>query len=133
MNTNLKLYKVLLLPGHDAKEDQNYRGYLGDYGTAFTYTRGEAIKKARLFGGIIEPIVKSMDAVITGAIRYLETPHVKYGLIVNINGATVHTKERFSLAELNKKFDLSRIEVNRLIKQMRFPDEQIVTAEQLSH
>jgi len=52
-----KFYKVLLLEGHNAKEDQIQDGYLGNAfgcGRIEEYSRGEAIKKARMFGGKIE-------------------------------------------------------------------------------
>ena len=48
-------YKVRLLDGHLAKPDQTVNGYLGS-GEPQTYTRGEAIKKARMFGGKIEKL-----------------------------------------------------------------------------
>lgn len=52
-------YRVKLLKGHSAKKDQIVDGYLGNSfgnGKVETYDRGDAIKKARLFGGKIEKI-----------------------------------------------------------------------------
>ena len=52
-------YKVRLLDGHLAKPDQIVNGYLGNAfgnGEPMTYTRGEAIKKARGFKGKIEKL-----------------------------------------------------------------------------
>jgi len=50
----MKKYKVALKENHKAKTDQIKDGYLADYGVVQTYTRGEAIKKARMFSGEIE-------------------------------------------------------------------------------
>ena len=47
-------YRVKLLKGHTAQEDQQVDGYLAFYGIIQRYSRSEAIKKARLFGGKIE-------------------------------------------------------------------------------
>ena len=52
-------YKVKLLDGHSALPNQIVGGYLGntfDNGRIERYTRGEAIKKAKRFGGEIEEI-----------------------------------------------------------------------------
>ena len=52
-----KFYKVLLPKGHKAQKDQIVDGYLGNTfgnGIGEEFTRGEAIKKARTFGGKIE-------------------------------------------------------------------------------
>ncbi len=51
----MQLYKVKLNEGHTAKRDQIYGTYLGDDDGLALYTRGEALKKARMFGGSIEP------------------------------------------------------------------------------
>ena len=54
----MKYYKVRLLDGHSARPDQIVDGYIGNgfgSGTVHNqYTRGEAIKKARMFGGKAE-------------------------------------------------------------------------------
>lgn len=52
-------YRVKLLDGHYANEDQIIDGYLGNLfgsGEILTYTRGIAIKKARQFRGKIEKV-----------------------------------------------------------------------------
>lgn len=54
-----KLYKVKLNEVHHAKADQIINGYLGNIfgnGKIAEYTRGEAIKKARMFNGKIEVV-----------------------------------------------------------------------------
>lgn len=50
----MQLYKVKLLEGHSAKKEQIVNGYLAGFDTIGIYTRGEAIKKASMFGGKIE-------------------------------------------------------------------------------
>jgi hypothetical protein len=48
-------YKVKLLDGHNARPDQvSNTGYLGNEESESIYTRGEALKKARMFKGKIE-------------------------------------------------------------------------------
>lgn len=50
----MKMYRVKLSKGNTAKANQKKKGYLANFGTIAEYTRGEAIKKARMFGGKIE-------------------------------------------------------------------------------
>jgi len=51
------MYKVKLLNGHYATPFQTTEtGYLGTDKSEAIYTRGEAIKKARMFGGKIEAV-----------------------------------------------------------------------------
>lgn len=53
----MKLFKVKLYDNHNAKEDQIIDGYLGNSfgdGKIAKYSRGEALKKARMFNGKIE-------------------------------------------------------------------------------
>lgn len=53
-------YKVKLLEGHSARPDQvSNTGYLGNEESETIYTRGEALKKARMFKGKIEPVALS--------------------------------------------------------------------------
>jgi len=57
MKTNY--YRVKLNETHNAKPSQIIEGYLGNAfgnGEIMEYTRGEAIKKARMFNGKIELI-----------------------------------------------------------------------------
>jgi hypothetical protein len=49
-----QVYKVKLDENHLATPDQIKDGYLGNEFMVFTYSRGEALKKARVFGGTIE-------------------------------------------------------------------------------
>jgi hypothetical protein len=50
-------YKVKLKDGHNARPDQvTGTGYLGTDKSEAIYTRGEAIKKAKMFGGNIEAV-----------------------------------------------------------------------------
>ena len=50
----MQLFSVKLNEGHKAKEHQVFEGYLGSEEISL-FTRGEAIKKAKLFGGSIKP------------------------------------------------------------------------------
>ena len=54
----MQLYGVKLNDGHKARVDQQFEGYLGSGYIEF-YTRGEAIKKAKAFGGSIKPMGKN--------------------------------------------------------------------------
>jgi hypothetical protein len=51
----MKLYGVKLNENHKARTDQVYNGWLGENQIEL-YTRGEAIKKAKAFGGSIKHI-----------------------------------------------------------------------------
>ena len=53
----MQLYRVRLKEGHTARPDQIAGEYLGNYATIdpMLYTHMEAVKKARMFGGSIEP------------------------------------------------------------------------------
>lgn len=57
----MQLYRIKLNEGHTANPDQVAGEYLGCYETTdpALYTRGEAQKKARMFGGSIEPFGKN--------------------------------------------------------------------------
>ena len=53
-------YKVKLLDGHSARPDQvSDTGYLGNEDSESIYSRGEALKKARMFKGKIEVVALS--------------------------------------------------------------------------
>ena len=53
----MQMYAVKLNEGHKARPDQQFEGWLGEEEICL-YTRGEAIKKARQFGGSIKPYGK---------------------------------------------------------------------------
>lgn len=53
---------VLLGNNHDAKPDQIKDGYLAYDGKIMKYDRGEAIKKARFFGGKAKKFIGSQSA-----------------------------------------------------------------------
>ena len=51
----MQLYKIKLNEGHTAEPDQVINGYLASFPDELgIYTRGEALKKAKMFGGKIE-------------------------------------------------------------------------------
>lgn len=56
----MKNFRVKLIDGHFAKETENVKGYLGDatlkVPMPMVYSRGAAIKKARMYHGKIEEI-----------------------------------------------------------------------------
>ena len=54
-----QLFKVKLNPLNSAEADQQIHGYLAAYNRVMKYTRGEAIKKAKMFGGKIESATTS--------------------------------------------------------------------------
>jgi hypothetical protein len=56
----MQLYRVRLNEGHTARPDQIAGDYLGSYATIdpILYTHMEAVKKAKMFGGSIEPFGK---------------------------------------------------------------------------
>ena len=51
-----KLFRVKLNKNNNAQADQQKDGYLALFGKIQKYTRGQAIKKAKLFGGKIEEV-----------------------------------------------------------------------------
>ena len=57
----MQLYRVKLNEGHLARPDQVANGYLGLYETIdpALYKKGEAQRKAQMFGGTIEPFGKN--------------------------------------------------------------------------
>lgn len=68
----MQLYRVALKHPDTVEPDQNVRGYLGHNGETCLYTRGEAIKKARVFGGKIEKYGKSFTTSTISIIRLSE-------------------------------------------------------------
>jgi hypothetical protein len=59
----MNLYRVKVdLSTLDADKTKN--GYLAAFGSITYYTRGQALKKARMFGGKIEPVVNPLLAGI---------------------------------------------------------------------
>lgn len=64
----MKYYKVRIPNDSDVEQDQIIDGYLGNAfgnGKIAEYTRGEAIKKARMFGGKIEFVREIQYAIVT--------------------------------------------------------------------
>lgn len=77
-------YKVAVKENHTADPDQLKDGYLAFCGVVQVYDRGEAQKKARMFGGVIEPVKLSAsmgklnittipaNALLDGVVRLLK-------------------------------------------------------------
>jgi len=59
----MQLYRVRLKEGHTARPEQIAGEYLGNYATIdpMLYTHMEAVKKARMFGGSIEPFGRNYN------------------------------------------------------------------------
>ena len=60
----MQMYSVKLNKEHHATAQQNVSGYLGDIrsGKLYIYTKAEAYKKARMFGGKAMPYGKKYEA-----------------------------------------------------------------------
>ncbi len=79
-------YKVKLLEGHNARPDQvSNTGYLGNEESECIYTRGEAIKKARVFGGKIEAVSLS-QALTTVSMTQIPQGVLLDGVLVQLLG-----------------------------------------------
>ena len=66
----MQLFKVKLLKGHKARPNQKCGNYLGyNTKTLALYSHAEALKKARGFGGIIEPYGKSYSVSLPDMIQ----------------------------------------------------------------
>ena len=61
----MQLYRVKLNEGHTANPDQIAGKYLGNYHSIdpALYSKGEAQKKAKMFGGSIEPFGKNYSLI----------------------------------------------------------------------
>lgn len=68
MTTNKQMYGVKLNENHTAKPEQVYNGFLGE-GFINLYTKGEAIKKSKQFGGLVKPIGKKYAVDTLGILR----------------------------------------------------------------
>ncbi len=127
--TTSKLYNVLLLEGHRAQRTQMYQGFLGDRinGIKAEYSRGEAIKKARAFGGkIVESgnlKTEAHDATVTKIISFPHTDFTKarirnstaFSVHVDINGK-VFTSTFHSHREIKNTLGITQKELNSFLK-----------------
>lgn len=86
----MQLYRVKLNEGHTAKPDQIAGEYLGGYSKIdpMLYTHMEAIKKARMFGGTIEPFGKNYSI---DKLQVIQIPksHIGKALINELKGREV--------------------------------------------
>lgn len=69
----MKRFIVKLLEGHSAKPEQIVDGCLGENGLVYTYLKGEASKKARMFGGKIEPYTGAYQ--IEDEVKFAQIPY----------------------------------------------------------
>jgi hypothetical protein len=86
----MQLYRVKLNEGHTAKPDQIAGEYLGGYAKIdpMLYTHMEAVKKARMFGGTIEPFGKNYTI---DKLQVIQIPkaHIGKALINELQGREV--------------------------------------------
>jgi hypothetical protein len=116
----MQLYKVKLLAPSAYPKD-NVNGYLGnimDSGEIALYTRGEAIKKARMFDGKIEPHGKNY-VVNTVKICQLFAPQIHPTILKELEGRhtftdtesiddNIYTADVFD-AILGEQFELTEV------------------------
>lgn len=89
-------FTVKLNDKNNARPDQIFNGYLGSDGRKITYPRGEAIKKARMFGGKIESVV---DYVVdTLKVGQITRNSLTYGLEQELDKRKVYGKVRATLS-----------------------------------
>lgn len=89
----MQLYRVILLQGHTAAKNQNLGGYLGDTSyddKPLIYKRGEALKKARMFGGRIEPFGQNYNIDELKVLR-LSRACISVAILKELDGREVFT------------------------------------------
>lgn len=126
-------YRIKLNDNHNAKADQNISGYLGwgeGYGklsgVVCIYSRGEAIKKARVFGGKIEPVPFSKittdlvmrqvpERLISGLVLDLLKDHKQFNDATDM-GEGIYGADIFMtlLAETTNLSDVARLQLGML-------------------
>lgn len=81
-----KKYRVKLNEPNTIRAEKNNNGYLdGGYGRIGSYTRGDAIKKARMFNGSIEEIKPTF--IITDAkIAQIHENNLLHGIVELLKG-----------------------------------------------
>jgi transposase-like protein len=94
----MQLYKIKLLKGHNARRGEILNGYLGTTDGVCLYTRGEAIKKARMFGGKIEPHGKNYTAV-TSQVISLSRKEISTEVLAELHGREIYKDTDISLNE----------------------------------
>lgn len=99
----MKNFRVKLIDGNKATKDENVKGFLGDATVEtpmpMAYSRGEAIKKAKMFGGKIDEIKNVIN------IEELK--------LAKVNGIDLTLKIKLELAKINPQFrdtDLTLLE-----------------------
>lgn len=65
-------YRVKLNNPEDTPSHQQIDGYLAAWGSIMKYTRGQALKKAKVFNGKIEPVDNSKDLEIMNSTKLKE-------------------------------------------------------------
>jgi hypothetical protein len=97
----MQLYKVKLNEGHTAKPEQISGGYLGNYEdiNVALYTKSEATKKAKMFGGKIEKHGKNYTAVSMKVLQ-LSKQEISPAVINQLNGREVFQDTDTAVGEI---------------------------------
>lgn len=83
----MQLYKVKLLKGHRANRSQIHDGYLAHNPNYLAlYSRGEALKKARGFGGKIEPHGKDYKIAEDNIMTLLLSEIIHVDIVLELDG-----------------------------------------------
>lgn len=82
-----QLYRVKLNEGHTAKPEQIANGYLTSYSSIdpALYTKGEAQKKANMFGGKVEPFGKVYHVTECKVLQIVHN-HLSGRVLDSLNG-----------------------------------------------
>jgi hypothetical protein len=103
----MQLYRVKLNEGHTARPDQVAGEYLGGYAKIdpMLYTHMEAVKKARMFGGSIEPFGR--DYTID-TLKVIQIPIVQLSkaLVNELNGREIFVDTDNTLEEVMYSSDV---------------------------
>lgn len=83
----MELFRVKVDPS-TLKAEQTKNGYLTAFGSIVYYTRKEALKKARMFGGKIDPVVSPLVAGIR-TLTFTQIPRssVSAGVLKALRGS----------------------------------------------
>lgn len=134
-------YKVKLLTGHKAKPEQMIDGYLSHLVLPIPaqYSRGEAIKKARMFGGKIE-LAKETQLIKPVRVAKIDKESIVWGIekvLMNVapefvdtdlhKNEKIYTADVFSNIFDEKTMDKKAIEqIGQLINAMEDYDFVII-------
>lgn len=89
----MQMYVVKLNKGHKATDQQNVGGYLGygETGKLYVYTKSEAYKKARIFGGKAMPYGKNYEATDEAKVLILRRDEIHPTIVKAMRGREMLT------------------------------------------